>query len=180
MSVETIIAGVLKREAGYVDNPADKGGPTKYGITEAVARLHGYTGDMRDLPPDFARQIYVNDYVDGPGFGRVLKLSQSIGEELIDTGVNMGVATAGLFLQRSLNVLNREGKLYPDIKIDGHVGSKTLAALAVYLKARSDGGDKVMLKALECLRGTRYIELAEQRPADETFVYGWLANRITL
>lgn len=180
MSVETIIAGILKREGGYADNPADKGGPTKYGITQAVARLHGYTGDMRDLPVDLARQIYLNDYVDGPGFGSVLKLSQAIGEELVDTGVNMGVATASLFLQRTLNVLNREGHLYADISVDGHVGAQTLSALAAYLKARSDGGDKVMLKALECLRGTRYIELAEQRPADETFVYGWLRDRITL
>jgi hypothetical protein len=36
----------------------------------------------------------------------------------------------------------------------------------------------VLLRALEALQGERYIRLAELRPANEAFLYGWLANRI--
>ena len=45
-------------EGGYADDPADLGGKTNLGITEAVARRHGYTGDMRDLTDSLAYHIY--------------------------------------------------------------------------------------------------------------------------
>ena len=35
-----------------------------------------------------------------------------------------------------------------------------------------------MIHALDALQGERYIRLAERRPANEAFLYGWLANRI--
>ena len=38
--VDTLIDGLIEREGGYVNHPADKGGPTCFGITEAVARSH--------------------------------------------------------------------------------------------------------------------------------------------
>ena len=40
------------------------------------------------------------------------------------------------------------------------------------------GGETVLLRALEALQGERYLRLAEKRPANEAFLYGWLANRI--
>ena len=43
---------------------------------------------------------------------------------------------------------------------------------------RRAGGEAVLLKALEALQGERYLRLAETRPANEAFLYGWLANRI--
>ena len=47
ISKQDIINAVLDTEAGYVDNPDDSGGKTKYGITEEMARFYGYEGDMR-------------------------------------------------------------------------------------------------------------------------------------
>src|SRR4051812_11797343 len=47
-----LIEALIDREGGYVDHPADKGGPTCFGITEAVARAQGYSGPMRQLPRD--------------------------------------------------------------------------------------------------------------------------------
>nr|MDQ2705501.1 hypothetical protein [Pseudomonadota bacterium] len=68
---------------------------------------------------------------------------------------------------------------YPDLIPDGSVGPRTLAALDSYLKKRGRrGGETVLLRALEALQGERYLRLAERRPANEAFLYGWLANRI--
>jgi lysozyme family protein len=98
---------------------------------------------------------------------------------MFDTGVNMGPAVATTFLQRALTALNRGGKDYPDLVPDGRVGPATIVALDAFLEARgSRGGETVMLRALEALQGERYLRLAEKRPANEAFLYGWLANRI--
>lgn len=58
MNIEKYLDELIKREGGYVNNPADRGGATKYGITEAVARTNGYKGNMKDLPRDVAKAIY--------------------------------------------------------------------------------------------------------------------------
>ena len=53
------------------------------------------------------------------------------------------------------------------------------AALDAFLAARGKrGGETVLLRALEAMQGERYLRLAERRPANEAFLYGWLANRI--
>ena len=68
---------------------------------------------------------------------------------------------------------------FPDLVPDGRIGPATLAALDSFLEARGNrGGETVMLRALEALQGERYLRLAEKRPANEAFLYGWLANRI--
>ena len=55
----------------------------------------------------------------------------------------------------------------------------TIFALDASLAARGPrGGETVLLRALEALQGERYLRLAEKRPANEAFLYGWLANRI--
>jgi lysozyme family protein len=179
MPVDDLIESLIDREGGYSSNAADRGGPTNYGITEAVARAHGYRGPMRDLPRDEAATIYRRLYWLRPKFDQVAKRSQAIAAELFDTGVNMGPAVAVTFLQRALSALNRDRKDYADLVPDGRIGAATLAALDTFLKLRGKSkGETVMLRALDALQGERYIRLAERRPANEAFLYGWLANRI--
>lgn len=173
-----IIAGLIEREGGYVDHPDDRGGATRWGITEAVARENGYTGDIRDLPRDLAERIYLAKYITGPGFGRVAEISERIAEELADSGVNMGPGVPIAWLQRWLNAFNRQGRDYPDIAADGVIGSKTLAALESYLSRRGAEGERVMLTALNCSQGARYLELAEGRARNESFLYGWVRTRV--
>lgn len=57
MNIEQYLDELIKREGGYVNNLADRGGATKYGITEAVARANGFKGNMRDLPLKLQRQF---------------------------------------------------------------------------------------------------------------------------
>lgn len=179
--VERFLDDLIKREGGYVNNPNDKGGETCWGITVAVARANGYAGPMRNMPQSIARDIYRRQYWTAPGYDKVAERSKLIAEELFDTGVNMGVGIPGKWLQRCLNVLNlgHDGApRYADLLADGDIGGKTLAALDAYLKMRGKAGEIVMLKALNCLQGARYIELAEGRVKNEAFVYGWLEHRV--
>ena len=100
--VDALIGGLIDREGGYVNHSADKGGPTCFGITEAVARAHGFAGAMKNLPRGEAAAIYRRLYWLRPRFDQVAKRSSRIAAELFDTGVNMGPAVATiLFAQNS-------------------------------------------------------------------------------
>ena len=179
LDIEQLLDALVEREGGFVDHPADRGGATCFGVTEAVARAHGYRGAMRHFPRDEALAIYRRLYWLRPRFDQVARRAPRIAAELFDTGVNMGPAVAATFLQRALTALNRQGKDFADLVPDGRVGPVTLAALDGFLAARgARGGETVLLRALEALQGERYLRLAERRPANEAFLYGWLANRI--
>lgn len=178
LTLDSMIDDVIDREGDYVHHPADRGGPTRWGITEAVARAQGYTGAMRALPREMAEEIYRRTYWCAPGFDRIATRAPRIAAELFDTGVNMGTATAIGFLQRALNALNRSARDYPDIPVDRFIGPATLHALDGLLRARGPRAETVLLRAIEALQGERYIAFAERRPSQEAFLYGWLANRI--
>ena len=178
MSIDKLIEELLDREGGYVNHPADRGGPTNFGITLAVARANGWTGDIRRLPRPIAAGIYRRLYWHQPRFDDVARHAPRIAAELFDTGVNMGPKVAAAFLQRALNALNRGARDYADIAVDGLIGPATLSALAGFIRTRGPAGEPVLLKAIEALQGERYLRLAETRPANEAFLYGWLANRI--
>jgi lysozyme family protein len=177
-SVDQMIDELIGREGRYSNNPADKGGETMWGITEATARANGYTGPMRDMPRATAVAIYRAEYFAKPGFDKVYSLSQPIAEEMFDTGVNMGVSLPGPWLQRILNALNREQADYPDIVVDGKIGAGTMGALRAYLSKRGADGEKVILRLLNCLQGARYLDITEKRAANEAFLHGWILNRV--
>ena len=136
---------------------------------------------MRHLPRDEAAAIYRRLYWLRPRFDEIAKRSPRIAAELFDTGVNMGPAVAVTFLQRALTALNRTGKDYPDLVPDGRIGpQRSPRSMPSWTSGAwtNSSGETVLLRALEALQGERYLRLAERRPANEAFLYGWLANRI--
>lgn len=177
MNFEKTIQGIIDREGGFSDHPADKGGPTRYGITERKARERGYTGDMRELPRDLATAIYTHDFIIAPGFDLVLAESKLIGEELIDTGVNMGHGLPGKWLQRILNALNQPMHSFAPLKVDGRIGPATIGALRKVIEKRGVEGERVIKRGLDGFQRVRYLELVEERPKNSTFYYGWMRTR---
>lgn len=167
-------------EGGYSDNPNDRGGKTMFGITEAVARENGYMCEMSRMTPDIAQHIYYNKYWEKMQLNDVCRMSEALAIELFDTGVNMGIATAIMFLQQCLNAFNQQGVLYPDIPEDGVIGKNTIAMLHAFYAKRGAKGGQVLLKAINALQGARYIELSQKRQQNESFVFGWFANRVEL
>lgn len=170
-----IIDEIIRVEGGYVNDPDDSGGETKFGITKEVARAFGYSGPMIDLPREIAFKIYEGRYWTPIRGNDLESLSVAVATEVVDTGVNAGIHRASVFLQRSLNVLNNRAKLYPDIAVDGLIGDGTLTALSRYLEYRDED---TLVNMLNCLQGAFYVELAERREKDERFIYGWFKNRV--
>ena len=173
-----LLDDLLDREGGFVDHRDDRGGPTNFGITQSVARAAGWAGTMQAMPREFALAIYRRRYWSVPRFDAVAAFSPDVAAELFDTGVNMGPGVAAGFLQRSLNALNRRGHDWPDVVVDRAIGPASIDALRRLLAVRGKAGETVLLKALNALQGARYIELAEGRQANESFVFGWFSSRV--
>lgn len=148
-------------EGGYVNDPTDRGGETKYGISQrAYPNL-----DIEALTLESAKRIYFRDYWQKAGCDRIVK--EEIALELFDTAVNMGVGTAVKFLQEGLNLMNRNQYNFPDLAEDGVFGSKTEAA---YKKV----DDRILLKVLNGLQFRRYAEICEGNPSQEKYFNGWM------
>lgn len=178
--IERYLANLVDVVEGpaYTNDPADRGGPTKYGITlRTLTRVRGKPAsadDVKNLTRDDALAIYRSDYVTLPGFDKVAQISPAVAVECIDTGVNMGPQVAASWLQRALNALGA------DLKADGACGPKTCEALRALLQQRGPMGQRILLLALNCLQGARYLDISEADPGQKRFVFGWLRQRIQL
>lgn len=178
-NLQTFLDNLIVKEGGYVNHPSDRGGPTKWGITQSVARSWGYLGPLEHLPEAVARAIYTKRYWEDPGFDKIAAVSEYVAEELFDTGVNTGPGVPSIWLQKWLNGFNRQQKDYPDLLVDGKIGKATIDALKAYLKVRGKVGEHVLVIALNCSQGAHYLEITK-REANEDFLYGWITNRIQL
>jgi lysozyme family protein len=177
---QRLVASVIDREGGYVNHSSDRGGPTNYGITVAVARENGYQGDMRNLPKSLAVRIYEARYWTSIRLDRIAPMSATLAEYLFDFGVHSGPGRAAQELQRTLNVLNSRGKLFPDLNVDGAVGPATMNALADYRKARGGAGLYVLAESINGVRIAFCRGLAERDERQEDFAYGWFKRVVNL
>ena len=178
--VNEYINELVNKEGGYVDHPNDPGGATCWGWTERNARKRGYTGDMRNLSLQTAKQWYYEDYWIKPGFNLIHKVKPMYASELFDSGVNVGTQTALKWLQGLLNALNRQGRDYPDIIVDGKIGEKTIGALERYIALRGKNGDIVMMRGLNGLQVAHYYNISKRNEKLEDFFFGWILNRVVL
>lgn len=177
---QRLVASVIDREGGYVNHSSDRGGPTNYGITQAVARENGYHGDMRYLPKPLAVKIYEARYWTSIRLDKIAPISSTLAEYLFDYGVHSGPGRAGQELQRTLNVLNNRGKLFADLKVDGAVGPATLAGLEAFHRSRRGDGLYVLAEAINGARIAFCRGLAERDPRQEDFTYGWFRRIVNL
>jgi lysozyme family protein len=102
-------------EGGYVNNRQDKGGATRYGITEATARRNGYTGLMQGLPLATAKAIYRKEYWAASGCDAVPDVAKF---QALEMGVNCGPGQSVRNIQRAAYTT-----------VDGQLGPRTLQAI---------------------------------------------------
>ena len=148
-SFKEIIEKVLHHEGGYVNDPKDLGGETKYGITK---RFYPDV-DIKNLTIEQATEIYKKDYWDK---NKVESLPQNLWHIYFDMCVNMGKRTAVKVLQRAANNKGR------DIEVDGGLGPMTIGALK-----------GVELDRVRAFRVKYYVDLITARPEQEKFYLGW-------
>ena len=146
---DEIIEQVLEHEGGYVNDPTDLGGETKYGITK---RFYPDV-DIKNLTVEQAKEIYRKDYWDK---NRVESLPQNLWHIFFDMCVNMGRRTAVKVLQRA--AVNR-GR---NIEVDGGLGPMTIKALK-----------GVELDRVRAYRVKFYVDLITNKPEQEKFFLGW-------
>ncbi len=173
-------------EGGYANNPLDRGGETYCGIARKFFPKWGgwpiidSNKKFRNFPNVLAGDDNLTALVRAfykENFWNALRLddvaNQPIANELYDTGVNMGTGAAALFLQRVLNVTNRSERDYADLQLDGRIGPATIKILNAHTRPTQ------VLKLLNCLQGTRYIDICERNPSQEVFMNSW-ASRVNL
>lgn len=112
MTFEEAFHRLLGHEGGYADHPRDPGGATRWGVTLRVAREHGYTGRMQELPVEFARGVYRKSYWDPV---RADELPALVRYAVFDAAVNSGPGQSIKWVQEALG-----------LKQDGVLGSMTL------------------------------------------------------
>jgi lysozyme family protein len=132
---------------------------------------------MAALPREVAVGICRSRYWRAPGLDRIAALDPALAERLLDLGINMGLPTGIRFLQRALNVLNRQQAAFADIAADGAFGAATEAALASFLRGRGADGALVLRGMIIAQQAVRHIEIAEHDPSLEEFEFGWQLNR---
>lgn len=115
MNFEQAFERLLGHEGGFVDHPEDPGGATRWGITQRIARKHGYTGDMRNFPVEEARRIARAEYWDKV---RADDVPDALRFDLFDGAYNSGPPQAIKWLQRAAGADD-----------DGMIGPKTLTAV---------------------------------------------------
>ncbi len=122
LSDEALLTAILEQREGgtYTNNPADAGGPTRWGITLATLAADRVrptsAADVAALTEDEARSIYRRRYILKPGFARIA--DDQVRWLLVDSAVLHGPKNAVRFLQRAVGVMD-----------DGVFGDRTFEAL---------------------------------------------------
>jgi lysozyme family protein len=164
--IDRVLDEVIRREGGYVNHPADKGGPTKYGITlGTLAKWRGRAvtaDDVYRLSEAEARQIYRQRYVVDPGYAGIR--DPQLTALLVDCCVLYGEDDASPWLQQAANA---DGAA---LKVDGKVGPKTIAAVNVL------DPDK-LIRRICASRLRKMGRVITDRPSQAAFAAGW-SNRL--
>ncbi len=176
----------MGHEGGYANDPVDTGGETIFGVTrrdhpnspiwKLVDTYKSKYGLAIAIPmlnkdntiKDLAKAIYKTGYWDINKLDQIN--NQEICNEMFDTAVNMGVGTAARFLQKALNYTNKNQQAFPDLKVDGAIGSITLD------RVNKHPNPSLLYAILNVQQGARYLEIMDKAPAQERFALSWFSR----
>ncbi len=163
-SVAKIAEEIVAREGGFVNDPDDPGGATKFGVTIHTARALGLdldadgdvdAQDVRRITPKMAREIFVKTYFYKP---RINLLPEPLQATVFDMYVNSG-SNAVKILQRLLRDMGQ------DVAVDGVIGPLTAKASFAALAQAPDH----FVDAYGIARRNYYYRLADRRAASRKF-----------
>lgn len=146
---------VLKHEGGYVNDPHDPGGETKYGISK---RSYPKV-DIANLTVDQAKAIYKRDFWDPHFFDDIE--DQKIATKIFDFTVNMGASRAIRIAQNALQSIGKK------VTVDGRMGPGTIRAI-------NESDSAALLKAIQDGAAAFYRSLVTKNKKLGKFLKGWL------
>jgi len=155
MSPEEIILKTLEYEGGYVNDPNDAGGETKYGISKRQYP----TLDIKNIDKQQAINIYKRDYFDRMNLGNIKH--DFVAWKLFDIGVNMGIGTSTRFAQQILN-----------LKEDGLLGKDTVFNIKQYYDPQG------FCQQLAIKQMLRYTDIVIKKPSQLVFFKGWIRRAL--
>ena len=159
---------ILAHEGGYVDDPADPGGATHYGISLRFLRREGLDlnmdgdvdgDDVRGMTKTAAMALYREFFWEQNGYSRIV--DSQVATKVFDLCVNMGAPRAHRLLQKALNACKYT------LEVDGVFGPKTLLAT-------NQAEARELLLALCSEAADYYRVLVELKPQLGRFLNGWL------
>ena len=163
-TVQSIAEEIVGREGGFVNDPDDPGGATKYGVTIHTMRRLGLdldrdgdvdVADVRQLSRKQAVSIFIRHYFEKPRIGMLpLTLQASVFDMYVNAGSN-----AVKILQRLLREFGET------IAVDGAIGTQTsMAAARVFQKAGAH-----LVDAYGIARRDYYFRIADRRAASRKY-----------
>lgn len=162
-----IIIDVLEREGGFVNDPDDRGGATKFGVTIGTLREHGIdvdgdgdidVKDVEVMPLEVAKQVYRNHYWEPLKLDRIPGYLRDV---MFDMAINHGQSRAVKILQRAIT---REGY---DIAVDGLIGPQTISH-APYVELKEVVYERIYF----------YSMIIRNDPSQMKFRKGWYNRAI--
>ena len=173
-------------EGGYDNDPDDRGGETYAGIArkffpswqgwkiiDKIKRSNQSKAAINQAAKaDHLLRDYVRAWFDALGLG---ELPQPLANEIFEQSVNLGKSGSGKKVQIICNAYNYQPgakKLFADLKVDGAIGPKTLAALKIILANKANA--ESLVHALNCMQGAHYLELAAKKFTQRKYTVGWM------
>jgi len=162
--IKAIADEIIGREGGYVNDPDDPGGATKFGVTIGTLRRIGLdltgdgkvnTADVKALSRSKARDIFIRDYFFRP---QIDKLPEVLQASVFDMNVNSG-RNAVKILQRLL------GDMGHKLVVDGAIGPQTIRAAGLAFDEAPD----FIADAYGIARRNYYYALADRRVASRKY-----------
>lgn len=176
---------LIAHEGGYSNDPADRGGETYKGIArafhpswpgwvqvDACKQLEDFPSclDSNTALDGMVREFYRAEFWDVYSAD---SLPHALAAEIFEQAVNLGNGAATRNIQRACNCLNRGGRLFANLAVDGGFGKMTLYAVTVLVNT---GEGEVLTKVLNVLQGYRYVEIMERDESQERFARGWFGR----
>ena len=164
-TIDKIARDILRREGGYVNDPDDLGGATKYGVTLETMRRLGLDvnhdgqvtqADVKLLTRKQAVQIFKDHYFYRP---RLDRLPAPLQPAVFDMQVNSG-SNAIKILQNLLNDAQF------DLIVDGILGAHSLSAAARFCARAPD----YAVDAYGIARRNYYYALGDRRAASRKYI----------
>lgn len=167
MNIQTEIDELIKREGGYVNHHADRGGPTNMGITKKTLTMYlardVSIDEIKNLSKQTARDIYYTNYYINAGIDDLPELIQPIVFDMVANSGKRGVK----ILQEALLCHG-----YDCGRVDGRIGPNT--SKAAKQAVENMGTD--LLRTLVRRRVIFYEGLVKHDHTQRVFLAGWVAR----